>query len=64
VAQLEAVDDVEWEAFAEDGIPDDLVDLLDSMFVGQAPVASELMRLVEERGWTEWTRLERVCPSA
>ncbi len=49
VAQLEAVDEAEWEAFAESGMSDDLVDLLDSMFVGQVPVAVELMRLVEER---------------
>ncbi len=61
VAQLEAVDEAEWEAFAaEEGMSDDLVDLLDSMFLGQVPVARELMRLVEERGWTGWTRLERV----
>jgi DNA-binding transcriptional MerR regulator len=63
VAQLEAVDDAEWEAFAEDGMSDDLVALLDSMFVGQVPVARELMRLVEERGWTGWTKLERVDPA-
>lgn len=60
VAQLEAVDEAEWEAFAEDGMSDDLVDLLDSMFIGQVPVAGELMRLVEERGWTGWTNLKRV----
>lgn len=60
VAQLEAVDDAEWEAFAEEGMPDGLVRLLDSMFVAQVPVAGELMRLIEERGWTGWTQLERV----
>lgn len=61
VAQLESVDEAEWEAFAaDDGMSEDLVALLDSMFVGQVPVARELMRLVEERGWTGWTKLERV----
>jgi DNA-binding transcriptional MerR regulator len=62
VAQLEAVDEAEWEAFAEDGMSEDLVDLLDSMFIGQVPIASELMRLVEERGWTGWTNLRRIEP--
>jgi hypothetical protein len=63
VAQLEAVDDTEWQAFAEDPMSDDLVDLLDSMFLDQVPVAGELRRLLEERGWTGWTKLERVDPS-
>jgi DNA-binding transcriptional MerR regulator len=63
VAQLEAVDETEWHAFAEDPMSEDLVDLLDSMFVEQVPVASELRRLLEERGWTGWTNLERVEPS-
>jgi DNA-binding transcriptional MerR regulator len=65
VAQLESVDEEEWKAFAEDGgMSDDLVALLDSMFVQQVPVAHEVMRLVEERGWTGWTRLEPVAPAA
>ena len=63
VAQLEAVDDVEWRAFAEYPMSDDLVDLLDSMFLDQVPVAAELRGLLEERGWTGWTRFERVDPS-
>ena len=63
VAQLEAVDDAEWQAFAEDPMSDDLVALLDSMFLDQVPIAAELRRLLEERGWTGWTRLERLDPS-
>jgi len=63
VAQLEAVADAEWQAFAEHPMSDDLVDLLDSMFLDQVPVAGELKRLLEERGWTGWTKLERVDPS-
>lgn len=59
VAQLESAGDAEWD-LPEDAMSDDLVRLLDSMFVSQVPVAAELMRLVEERGWTGWTRLERV----
>ena len=60
VAQLAEVDEAEWRSFADDGIPPDLADLLDSMFVDQVPVARELMRLVEDRGWTGWTVLSRV----
>ncbi len=63
VAQLEAADDAEWRAFADGGISDDLASLLDSMFVDQVPVARELMRLLEERGWTGWTILRRVDPT-
>jgi DNA-binding transcriptional MerR regulator len=63
VAQLEAVDEAEWQAFAEDPMSDDLVELLDSMFLDQVPIAAELRLLLEERGWTGWTRLERVGPT-
>ena len=60
VAQLEAVPDEEWRAFAEDGgMSDDLVALLDEWFLSLVPVGRELVRLLEERGWTGWTRLER-----
>jgi DNA-binding transcriptional MerR regulator len=57
VAQVEAVDPADIAAFADGGISDDLADLLDSMFVDQVPIARELMRLLEERGWTGWTKL-------
>jgi DNA-binding transcriptional MerR regulator len=61
VSQLEAVPEEDWKAFAEDpGMTDDLVALLDEWFLSQVPVGRELMRLVEERGWTGWTRLERI----
>lgn len=63
VAQLESVDEKEWQDFAEDPMSDDLVELLDSMFLDQVPIASELRRLLEERGWTGWTKLERMDPS-
>ena len=60
VAQLEAVPEEEWKAFAEDGgMPDDLVALLDEWFLSLVPVGRDVMRLIEERGWTGWTRLER-----
>ncbi len=60
VAQLEAAGDADPGAFGDGGISDDLAALLDSMFVDQVPMARELMRLVEERGWTGWTTLRRV----
>ncbi|MCW2856005.1 MAG: transcriptional regulator, MerR family [Marmoricola sp.] len=60
VAQLETVDEAEWKAFAEDPMSDDLVALLDSMFLDQVPIAGDLGRLLEERGWTGWTKFERV----
>jgi hypothetical protein len=43
-------------------LDDDLVELLDSMFLDAVPIAPRLMRLLEERGWTGWTRLERMAP--
>ncbi len=61
VAQLESVDQAEWDALSEDGFTDDLAALLDSMFLDQVPVARELLDLLEERGWTGWTRLQRVA---
>ena len=41
-------------------LDDDLVELLDSVFLDSVPVAPRLLELLEERGWTGWTRLERV----
>ncbi len=37
-----------------------LVALLDGIFVQHVPVARELLRLLEQRGWTGWTKLQRV----
>jgi DNA-binding transcriptional MerR regulator len=59
VAQFESAP-AGWE---DDGTfdPDDaLVELLDSVFLDSLPVATQLMRLLEERGWKGWTKLERV----
>jgi DNA-binding transcriptional MerR regulator len=63
VATIEAVDVSDWEESEEiHPISDDLVDLLDSVFLDAVPIASRLMTLLEERGWTGWTRLERMDP--
>lgn len=38
----------------------ELVALLDEVFVTSVPVAARLLGLLEDRGWTGWTKLERV----
>ncbi|MEU6133315.1 MerR family transcriptional regulator [Nocardioides sp. NPDC047086] len=62
VSQLEAISPEDWAAYVDDdqAMPPELVALLDSMFVEQVPVAGDLMRLVEKRGYTGWTKLERI----
>ncbi len=54
--------------WGEDPIPgfdldDDLAALLDEVFVNAVPIARRLLRLLEERGWTGWTKLERIGPA-
>lgn len=61
VGFMEAADPAELQAFEEEvQIPDDLVELLDSVFLDMVPAAPRLLELIEERGWTGWTRMERV----
>lgn len=43
-----------------EGLPDELVELLDSMFLALMPIAPRFMELLEERGWRGWTKLERL----
>jgi DNA-binding transcriptional MerR regulator len=43
-------------------LDDDLVALLDEVFVNAVPVAPRLLRLLEARGWTGWTKVERIPP--
>lgn len=43
-------------------ISDELVELLDSVFLANAPFAPRLLALLEQRGWRGWTRIERVKP--
>ncbi len=52
-----------WEEYEEAGdfaLDDDLVALLDQVFLDSVPVAARLLQLLEERGWRGWTRLERI----
>jgi hypothetical protein len=56
-----------WEEYEDTGqfaLDDGLVDLLDQVFLDMVPIAPRLLRLLEERGWTGWTRLERIDPSS
>jgi DNA-binding transcriptional MerR regulator len=52
----------DYEGAADFALDDELVELLDSVFLDAVPVAARLLRLLEERGWTGWTRLERIDP--
>lgn len=41
-------------------LSDEMVELLDSVFLSNAPFGPRLLALLEERGWKGWTRIERV----
>jgi DNA-binding transcriptional MerR regulator len=62
VALLDAATDVGWEEHDGD-MSDELVDLLDSVFLDSMPIARRLLELLEQRGWRGWTRLERIRPT-
>jgi DNA-binding transcriptional MerR regulator len=47
----------------DDRMTDELVELLDSVFLDSMPVARRLMGMLEERGWRGWTRTERIASS-
>jgi DNA-binding transcriptional MerR regulator len=50
-----------WEEHAQDfPLSDEMVKLLDSVFLTHAPFAPRLLALLEQRGWKGWTRVERV----
>ena len=63
VAMIEK-DSEQWseDQVADFTLDDELVDLLDEVFLNALPVARRLLRLLEERGWTGWTKLERIKP--
>lgn len=48
------------EDFEEDPLPDELAALLDEVFLDSVPAARRLLRLLEERGWTGWTKIRRL----
>jgi DNA-binding transcriptional MerR regulator len=49
---------------ADFALDDELVALLDEVFINAVPVARQLLRLLEERGWIGWTKLERISTKA
>jgi DNA-binding transcriptional MerR regulator len=53
----------DYEGAADFTLDDELVELLDSVFLDEVPFASRLLKLLEERGWSGWTRLERNDPA-
>lgn len=55
VADAEGLEDHDAE------MSDELVELLESVFVDAVPIAHRLMELLKERGWRGWTKLERIC---
>ncbi|WP_018504728.1 MerR family transcriptional regulator [Parafrankia discariae] len=59
VASLEAADTEEWE----NEMPDELAELLDSVFLDSVPIARQLLGRLEERGWRGWTKFERIRPA-
>jgi hypothetical protein len=59
VALLEAADADEWEDFDQE-MPDELAELLDSVFLESVPIARRLLERLEERGWRGWTKFERI----
>ncbi|NHC43664.1 MerR family transcriptional regulator [Motilibacter aurantiacus] len=46
----------------EQPVGDDLVALLDAAFLDSFACAPRLLELLEERGWTGWTNMQRVAP--
>lgn len=64
VSAVEAVAPEDEDAWDEVGIPDDLARLLDEVFVASVPIAPRLLRLLEERGWTGWTKMERITTAS
>jgi DNA-binding transcriptional MerR regulator len=56
---LDAAAEEGWEDHDED-MTDELVELLDSVFLDSVPIARRLMELLEERGWRGWIKLERI----
>lgn len=59
-AFLSEAGDWEQDGF-DDAMDAGLVDLLDSIFIESVPVARQLMKLLEERGWAGWSQFEPVA---
>lgn len=64
VALLEAAAAADTDQATQDEHPisDDLVALLDTVFIESFPCAPRLLERLEERGWTGWTNIRRAEP--
>ncbi len=61
VAMIEQdIEEVGEAQMADFDLDPELVALLDQVFLDAVPVGRRLLRLLEERGWKGWTKLERV----
>jgi DNA-binding transcriptional MerR regulator len=60
---LTGLADEQGEDYVSGGIEPSLVDLLDTLAFDAAPQARRLIELLTKRGWTGWTKLERVDPA-
>ncbi|GAA2738257.1 MerR family transcriptional regulator [Pedococcus aerophilus] len=58
-AQFAAVPDTGWD---EGPLPDDLADLLDTVFLTSVPGARRILERLEHHGWTGWTNIRRINP--
>jgi DNA-binding transcriptional MerR regulator len=62
VASFEAIEAHGFETF-DHQMPDELAELLDSVFLESVPIAPRLIERLEERGWRGWTKTERISPT-
>lgn len=64
LASLFEEDAAQWSeaGMADFALDDELVTLLDEVFVTTVPCARRLLRLLEDRGWRGWSQLERIDP--
>lgn len=53
---------VEWTAGSAEGMEAGIVELFDSLALDAIPAGRRLEALLEERGWSGWTRQQRVDP--
>lgn len=62
VAMFDDAEHTNDDQLADFSLDDELVALLDEVFINTVPCAKRLLRLLEERGWRGWTQLERISP--
>jgi DNA-binding transcriptional MerR regulator len=60
-AELDSAPDEAWDG---DGLPDELAELLDAVFLDKVPGARRILRRLEHHGWTGWTNARRIAPRA